>query len=1215
MDHRRTDIEKSTCGRINPLWFVAALLATVFVFGIVPSRSVSAAETTGYVFRDETPDETGIPAYYHKGVKYGELNENEKKVFNQMILLHRYLIGEQNDYANCFDLNPNVEVDGKKAFKINFNMSGGEAFKVPDFEIQVIKSASGSAVEYYTADELGNKNDIVATEACLRAREEVIDLTKVINALTVDVPDLFWWDKQSNYWDFSMAPLPDNRVNVYGLVLYVSREKPNDSYITKGQIASTMQKINLFADSVIKAVESKEYWNYIKGGTVETVPEILSDYDKLLGVSMMLGKLMAYDRSQPVKETSFGIDCIITGNIDLTDEFYKNYDNQILAVCEGYSELYKYICDKIRFDNKVMVGLEYGYVGLGEEAITNYNKHEWNVIIIPGMGSYVTDLTTDDEMTFLVLDQNQTCPNLEYKYNRILFARAVDPLTYRDDLYYVLYRVRYENLSTNDMSTGYKFVGPNDPEAAYMRPITESVRYANLATEEFVKPTGTVNIQKKDASGLFVDDSAFANAGSESVELEYRGNDPLRQIVVSNVQGTAIIELAKEENVSGLIGPSSGREIVFRETMTDGKYQIDMSSYAPGAYSIYVYGMSGDYVYPIKKYSFVTTQKTITASVAGKNGQSVAMESGDLSADSTDMIGTDLVNKLDVVLNGVADADKSDVSASIVGLTVQKLTPATIQANGTARVTVTIELTGTKSGYYKLDNNSKVITADDVVIISKIVLPVSRIEAAPVAIEGLKYNGQELALIREGRASLGSVVYAVVSGESNNEPADSAYRNAIPKAKTVGKYTIWYKVLSTDEYTGTEAGKVVAEITEQSQSGGGMAGGGSTGGGSTGGGSTGGGMAGGGSTGGGSMGGGSMGGGSTGGGSMGGGSTGGGAAGGNGASADEDKESSEKDDKSADKGAEDKQDKAGDNKTSGEGKTAEKKPEAVTNEDGSTTTTNTTVNKKGSVIVESKTENADGSTVESVVKTTKSGKITETTVEKDADGNVTATVEKTVKTAKADKDGKVKTTANTTETDAEGNTVRTKETTVVDKKGNTEITSKKTEKDSNGKTTLTTTTTAVLNKKGSGTVEVEKKSAGGASVTESYSVSSKGVVKLTGIEVKGDELVIPETVEVSGEAVPVTMIGKNAMKNNKSLTSAVIGENITTIGAGAFSGNKNLANIELTGSITKISKNAFKNIAGNAVFTIRGTQEDLERITKLLKESGISEGVTIVLAD
>jgi len=33
------------------------------------------------------------------------------------------------------------------------------------------------------------------------------------------------------------------------------------------------------------------------------------------------------------------------------------------------------------------------------------------------------------------------------------------------------------------------------------------------------------------------------------------------------------------------------------------------------------------------------------------------------------------------------------------------------------------------------------------------------------------------------------------------------------------------------------------------------------------------------------------------------------------------------------------------------------------------------------------------------------------------------------------------------------------------------------------------------------------------------------------------------------------------------------------------------------------------------MFTIHGTQKDLERITKLLKESGISDGITIVLAD
>ena len=59
------------------------------------------------------------------------------------------------------------------------------------------------------------------------------------------------------------------------------------------------------------------------------------------------------------------------------------------------------------------------------------------------------------------------------------------------------------------------------------------------------------------------------------------------------------------------------------------------------------------------------------------------------------------------------------------------------------------------------------------------------------------------------------------------------------------------------------------------------------------------------------------------------------------------------------------------------------------------------------------------------------------------------------------------------------------------------------------------------------------------------------------------------------------------------------------IGRKAFAGDSNLRKIVLPGTIKKISKDAFKGIADDAVFYIKGTEDDLKRIKKLLKKSGL----------
>ena len=58
-----------------------------------------------------------------------------------------------------------------------------------------------------------------------------------------------------------------------------------------------MREINDFAERTICEVESKGFWETVKGGegaSVTEVPGVLSDYDKLLGTAIFLEKLIKF---------------------------------------------------------------------------------------------------------------------------------------------------------------------------------------------------------------------------------------------------------------------------------------------------------------------------------------------------------------------------------------------------------------------------------------------------------------------------------------------------------------------------------------------------------------------------------------------------------------------------------------------------------------------------------------------------------------------------------------------------------------------------------------------------------------------------------------------------------------------------------------------------------------------------------------------------------
>ena len=70
------------------------------------------------------------------------------------------------------------------------------------------------------------------------------------------------------------------------------------------------------------------------------------------------------------------------------------------------------------------------------------------------------------------------------------------------------------------------------------------------------------------------------------------------------------------------------------------------------------------------------------------------------------------------------------------------------------------------------------------------------LKTKPEGVAAINYNGEAQALAVAGEAASGKIVYAL--GESDTEPAETAYSETIPTAAEKGDYTVWYKVVEFD---------------------------------------------------------------------------------------------------------------------------------------------------------------------------------------------------------------------------------------------------------------------------------------------------------------------------------------------------------------------------------------------------------------------------------
>ena len=94
-------------------------------------------------------------------------------------------------------------------------------------------------------------------------------------------------------------------------------------------------------------------------------------------------------------------------------------------------------------------------------------------------------------------------------------------------------------------------------------------------------------------------------------------------------------------------------------------------------------------------------------------------------------------------------------------------------------------------------------------------------------------------------------------------------------------------------------------------------------------------------------------------------------------------------------------------------------------------------------------------------------------------------------------------------------------------------------------------------------------------VTCQYNTDTGTLMK--GPTTSATTVVVPGTIDVGGQKYPITIIGKDAFKNNKDILEVVISEGITTIGESAFNGCDKLKKITLPSSLGKINNYAFQN--------------------------------------
>lgn len=119
------------------------------------------------------------------------------------------------------------------------------------------------------------------------------------------------------------------------------------------------------------------------------------------------------------------------------------------------------------------------------------------------------------------------------------------------------------------------------------------------------------------------------------------------------------------------------------------------------------------------------------------------------------------------------------------------------------------------------------------------------------------------------------------------------------------------------------------------------------------------------------------------------------------------------------------------------------------------------------------------------------------------------------------------------------------------------------------------------------------------------STTQKTVTYVGNTDSKATKVTIPDTVKIESVTFKVDAISANAFKDNKKLTSIVIGKNVKTIGTKAFYGCKNLKKITIKSKVlNQIGTKAFTGT--NKKVTVKVPADKLNTYKKLFKSKGLT---------
>lgn len=216
------------------------------------------------------------------------------------------------------------------------------------------------------------------------------------NALTLDYPELFWFDENTVAVSISYSTSYNFRKKIYTI-------KVNKVYVTASvcdiyeDTQKAMENIELLKSSIENLeVEGDDYYTKVK---------FIHDY---------VAKKVKYNLQAPYKDTALGV-------------FIEPFE----VVCEGYSESVKLLCDK---ENIPCISV------IGNVNMSKKTAHMWNYIQMEDGKWYGLDCTWDD------LD-NETNP---VKYQYFLTGSASFLTGHTPDNEYITPNFIYPELSETD---------------------------------------------------------------------------------------------------------------------------------------------------------------------------------------------------------------------------------------------------------------------------------------------------------------------------------------------------------------------------------------------------------------------------------------------------------------------------------------------------------------------------------------------------------------------------------------------------------------------------------------------------------------------------------------------------------------------------------------------------------------------------------------------